>query len=94
VDATAIDKPVGGGEYDSFAMSRDGRGRLTVYVAGTKDHPRRGGFYHFRTADGGQSWSRPEHERDDMTPADDVGDDDEPTNGPPAGQRAAVPSPR
>jgi hypothetical protein len=86
---TPIDKPFGAaGEYDSFAMSRDGHGRLTIYVAGTRQRPRRAGFYHFRTTDGGATWSpSPEHERDDLTPADDADVDDPPPDATPPGQR-------
>jgi hypothetical protein len=72
---SAIDKPFGAGEYDSFSMSADGRGRLTVFVPATKDDAKRAGFYHFRTTDGGRTWSRPEHEPDALDPAEPVDPD-------------------
>jgi hypothetical protein len=71
-------KPFEAGEYDSFAMDKSGRGRLTVYIAPTKNYPRRAGFYHFRTTDAGQTWSPPDHEPDALDPADDVSPDEEP----------------
>jgi hypothetical protein len=75
---TPIEKPFDSGEYDSFAMDASGRGRMSVYVAPTRNHPRRAGFYHFRTSDGGKTWSSPEHEPDAMDPADEVPSDEEP----------------
>ena len=75
---SSIDKPFEAGGYDSFAMDVAGRGRLTVYVAPTKNHPRRGGFYHFRTTDGGKTWLPPEHEPDGLDPADQVPEDEDP----------------
>jgi hypothetical protein len=74
----AINKPFASGEYDSFAMSASGRGRVTIYVPGNAKHPARAGFYHFRTTDGGKTWSDPEHEADALTPAEEVSPDEDP----------------
>jgi hypothetical protein len=73
-----IAKPFESGEYDSFAMDSTGHGRLTIYLAPTNKHPRRAGFYHFRTTDGGKTWSTPEHESDALEPADEVPSDEAP----------------
>jgi hypothetical protein len=78
---TAIGKPFGAGESDSYCTDKTGRGRLTVYVAGDRRHRARGGYYHLRTTDGGVTWSAPEHEPDALDPAEEVpdtGDDPEP----------------
>jgi hypothetical protein len=75
---SAINKPFDSGEYDSFAMDSAGHGRLSIYLAPTSKRPGRAGFYHFRTTDGGKSWSSPEHETDNLDPADDVPSDEDP----------------
>jgi hypothetical protein len=75
---TAVNKPFGGGDYDSFRMDRTGHGRLSVYLAGTRRHPERAGFYHFRTTDAGKTWTAPEHEPDALEPADEVPADEDP----------------
>jgi hypothetical protein len=75
---TAINKPFGAGDYDSFRMDHAGHGRLSVYLAVTDRHPERAGFYHFHTPDGGRTWTTPEHEPDALDPADDVPEDQDP----------------
>ena len=59
-------------------MDKSGRGRLSVYVAPTKNHAHRAGYYHFRTTDAGQTWSPPEHEPDNLAPADEVSPEEDP----------------
>ncbi len=90
----SIEKPAASGEYDSFAMAANGRGRLTIYVPPAPKHRGRAGFYHFRTIDGGKTWAQPEHERDSLTPADDIPADDEPDSAPPTQSARHTPSPR
>jgi hypothetical protein len=75
---TQVTKPFETGEYDSFAMDKSGHGRLTVYLTPTTRHPSRSGFYHFHTTDGGKTWSSPDHENDNLDPADDVPTDEDP----------------
>jgi len=77
-NVSVINKPFDTGEYDSFAMDKSGRGRLTIYLTPAKKHPGRAGFYHFHTADGGKTWSSPDHESDSLNPADDVPTDEDP----------------
>ncbi len=74
---TTVRKPHGFGTYDSFAMDRSGRGRLTVYL--TADEAKtRPGYYSFRTSDDGRTWTGPDYERDNLRTADDISDDDDP----------------
>ena len=73
-----VNKPFDSGDYDSFCMDKTGRGRLTVYIPPDEKHPRRGGFYHFRTTDGGTTWSTPEREPDALDPSDEVPEDEDP----------------
>ena len=73
-----VNKPFDTGDYDSFCMDKSGRGRLTIYIAPDEKHPRRAGFYHLRTTDGGSTWSAPEREADALDPADDVPEDEDP----------------
>jgi len=75
---SVVQKPFDTGEYDSFAMDKTGHGRLTIYLTPTTCHPNRAGFYHFRTTDSGKTWSTPEHETDNLDPADDVPTDEDP----------------
>ena len=75
---TTVNKPFGAGDYDSFSMSAEGHGRLSVYVEPEKKHPGRAGFYHFRTRDGGKTWGKPEHEPDALDPAEEIPEDEDP----------------
>lgn len=71
----SLPKPLPVAEFDSFCMDRTGHGRLSLYVYRDKAKLRQAGYYHYRTADGGKSWSGPEHELDGMLPAEDAPDD-------------------
>jgi hypothetical protein len=71
----SLPKPLPVAEFDSFCMDRSGHGRLSLYVYRDKAKLRQAGYYHYRTTDGGKSWSGPEHELDGMLPADDAPDD-------------------
>jgi hypothetical protein len=82
-DITSIRKPKAIADYGSFAMDRNGHGRLTLYLEAT--HGRRNdrpGYYHYRTTNGGKTWTTPEYEPDATVPADDVPDDDQPSESP------------
>ena len=61
--------------FDSFCMDRQGHGRLSLYVYRDQAKLRQAGYYHYRTIDGGKTWTGPEHEPDGMLPADDAPDD-------------------
>ena len=75
---TAVNKPFGTGDYDSFRMDKSGHGRLSVYLTAGKKHPERAGFYHFHTPDAGKTWQPADHEPDALQPADDVPTDEDP----------------
>jgi hypothetical protein len=74
---TTVHKPRGAGSYDSFAMDKNGHGRLTVHL-NREQSQNRSGFYHFRTTDDGQTWSRPDYEPDHLKSADEIPDDEDP----------------
>jgi len=71
----SLPKPLPAAVFDSFCMDRKGNGRLSLYVYRDQAKLRQAGYYHYRTADGGKTWSGPEHELDGMLPADDAPDD-------------------
>ena len=73
----SVEKPFGAGDYDSFAMDRNGHGRLSIYVAPDDKHPRRAGFYHLHTTDAAKTWSAPDHEADALDPAEEVPADED-----------------
>jgi hypothetical protein len=58
-------------------MDKNGKGRLTVYIAPDAKHPKRAGFYHMRTTDAAKTWSAPEHEPDALDPAEEVPADED-----------------
>jgi hypothetical protein len=85
----AIRKPKPAADFDSFCMDRTGHGRVTVYLEmGDGKHDERPGYYHYRTTDGGKTWSAPEYEPDGTAPADDVPDDQQPSDNPKPIQKA------
>jgi hypothetical protein len=71
----SLPKPLPVAAFDSFCMDRQGHGRISLYVYRDQAKLRRAGYYHYRTTDGGKSWTGPEHEPDGMLPADDMPDD-------------------
>ena len=76
----ALHKPDDGAAFDSFCIGPDRKGRITLYLPPDPDAKHsKPGFYHFRTADGGKTWSDPEYEPDVMWPAHDVPDEDQPS---------------
>jgi hypothetical protein len=76
---TALRKPDAAAAFDSLCVARDGRGRLTVYLAAGDTSDRvRAGYYSFTTADKGRSWSRGRFEPDALVTATTVSDDEQP----------------
>jgi hypothetical protein len=88
-----LHKPHPAAEFDSFSMSREGLGRVSVYLARADSGPRGAGYYHYRTKDGGRTWSAAQYEHDSMLPAQDVPEDDEPSHIQRAMFREKTPSP-
>jgi hypothetical protein len=75
---TALHKPNAVADFDSFCLGPDGNGRLTLYASGADESVDRPGFYHYRTTDGGRTWSGPSYEPDAMSPGEDVPDEEQP----------------
>jgi len=71
----SLPKPLPMAVFDSFCMDRQGHGRLSLYVYRDQAELRQAGYYHYRTIDGGKTWTGAEHEPDGMLPADDAPDD-------------------
>jgi hypothetical protein len=72
-------KPRASADFDSFSLGPDGKGRLTVYLSGEEASVSRPGYYHYRSADGGKTWSKtPDYEPDAMTPGREVPEDEQP----------------
>jgi hypothetical protein len=77
---SALHKPDEAADFDSFCLGPDGKGRISVYLsAEVSSASAKPGFYHFRTIDGGKTWSSAEYEPDAMSPGRDVPEDDQPT---------------
>jgi len=75
----ALRKPDPAADFDSFCIGPDKKGRVTLYLAPDPNAKKMtAGYYHFRSTDGGATWSKPEYEPDVMWPAKDVPDDDQP----------------
>jgi hypothetical protein len=49
-------------QFHDLVMSRDGKGRLTLLVGNAVPDESKEGLYHYRTADGGRTWTGPYHE--------------------------------
>lgn len=80
---TTLRKPSNEASFYDFAMSRDGHGRLSVQVDESTDPPNRikPGLYHYRTTDGGKTWTAADFEPDQTKPADEVPEDEQPEKG-------------
>jgi hypothetical protein len=76
-----LPKPCKDATFYDFVMAKDGSGRLTLALAKDCGPKIKAGLYHYRTTDGGQTWSRPQFEPDATQPADDVPDDEQPGQG-------------
>jgi hypothetical protein len=88
-----LHKPHPAAQFDSFSMSREGVGRVSVYLARADAGARGAGYYHYRTKDGGRTWSSAQYEHDSMLPAQDVPDEDEPSHLQRAAYREKTPHP-
>ncbi len=91
---TSIEKPDRRAKFDSICLGPDGKGRLTVYLSAPAKsrRARQAGYYHFRTIDGGKTWSAPEHEIDALHQSETVDPDSTEQIDAPAGpvQRASL----
>jgi hypothetical protein len=72
----SILKPSASARFESIAMGPQ-HGRVTLYQPGGEPGARRG-YYHYQTHDGGASWTAPTYEPDNLTPADPVGEQEQP----------------
>jgi hypothetical protein len=64
-----VKKPVIEAEYAGFFMAANGEGKLTVHLDDDADKVMHG-YYHYKTFDGGKTWTGPTFEGDDITEAD------------------------
>jgi hypothetical protein len=67
----SLKKPVPDAEYGGFSLAKSGQGRLTLHLeedAGPTLH----GYYHYNTTDGGDTWTGPTFEADDVSTADEL----------------------
>jgi hypothetical protein len=71
-------KPVYYATFADFAMAGDGHGRISLYVEGDYKGSVKAGYYHYRTLDGGKTWSAPQWEKDEMTAGEQVPDSQQP----------------
>ncbi len=69
-------KPSPSAQYESICMGPY-HGRVTLHQP-AGEPAARAGFYHYQTDDHGRTWSPPTFEPDSLTPADTVGDVDQP----------------
>jgi hypothetical protein len=68
-----VGKPTYMATFSAFHMDARGHGRLTVSYGDDLDQLKPGD-YHYDTADGGKSWTRPTFEGDDLQNAEPVGE--------------------
>jgi hypothetical protein len=68
---SAIKKNTPAAEYAGFSISKTGEGRLTMHLDEDEDDIAHG-YYHYRTADGGKTWTGPSFEPDDVVEADSL----------------------
>jgi hypothetical protein len=76
-------KPCPDCAFADLAMSREGRGRITLALeVDCKDDPKlKSGYYHFRTQDGGKTWAGPVFEPDATQPSEEVPEEEQPGKG-------------
>jgi hypothetical protein len=75
-------KPVYYATFTAFAMAGDGHGRISLHVEGDYKGSAKAGYYHYRTTDGGKTWSAPQWERDEMTAGEEVPESQQPGDTP------------
>jgi hypothetical protein len=75
-----LPKPCPLAAFYDLVFSPDGRGRVTLVLEKPcPDDPHiKSGLYHYRTTDGGATWSAPIFEPDTTHPADEVPEDEQP----------------
>ena len=66
---SAIRKPNPAAEFDSFHLTPQGHGRITLHLDADAPNGVRAGIYQYRTTDGGKTWSGPEFDLDDLDDA-------------------------
>jgi hypothetical protein len=71
----AVKKPASDAEYAGFSMAATGEGRLSLHLDEDTDGVAHG-YYHYKTTDGGQHWTGPTFEGDDILQADNLTDFD------------------
>jgi hypothetical protein len=80
-------KPCKEATFYDFVMAKNGSGRLTLGLAKDCNSGIKAGLYHYKTTNGGLTWSRPEYEPDATQPSEDVPDDEQPSE---QGQMSAL----
>jgi hypothetical protein len=68
---SAIKKPAPAAYMVDFALSDSGAGRLTLHLLENND-PVAQGYYHYKTKDGGKTWTGPNAEPDETTEAESL----------------------
>ena len=58
-------------EYAGFSLSKSGEGRLSMHLEDDTDGVQHG-YYHYKTIDGGKTWTGPTPEPDDVVEADSL----------------------
>jgi hypothetical protein len=78
-EMTVFHKPCKRAQFFDFAMSRDGHGRASLTLE-EDCGSHKAGVYHFETRDDGKTWSaEPRYEPDAMTRAEEVPDEEQPS---------------
>lgn len=74
-----IHKPCEAASFADMVMAKNGRGRFTLNLdADCEENPKlKAGLYHYRTTDGGKTWSTPEFEPDATHPAEEVPEEEQ-----------------
>ena len=80
-------KPCKEATFYDLVMAKNGSGLLTLALAKDCNDRLKAGLYHYRTTNGGFTWSRPEYEPNGIQPSDDVPDDEQPSQ---QGQMSAL----
>jgi hypothetical protein len=75
-----LHKPCRKATVADLVMAKNGRGRITLSL-GEDCGKLKAGLYHYRTSDGGKTFHSPQYEPDNTNPAEDVPDDEQPTQG-------------
>lgn len=73
VERSRLQKPHYMSEASELVLDARGQGRLTIELVDCADCGIPRGLYHYRTIDGGRTWSEPEHEPNTLVRAQAVG---------------------